>query len=242
MLKKSAIPLYHQLKELLTERIEGGLWEPGYQLPAENELASEFGVSRATVRQAMQFLESQGLVERMQGRGTFVGRPKVAHNLLSLGTAEMLGPAVPEMRIIHAAREDAPPSIAAHLGLDKGEPVFAIQRCVLVGAEPLMLITSWLPWRLFPGIEDKALGRSSLRNLLREHYGIEAAHQYKEVEVTILDDDEARYLACPAGAPALLLSYLSSDDAGRAIEFRKLVVRGDRCKYFVNLDVPELLV
>jgi DNA-binding GntR family transcriptional regulator len=71
---------------LLVEKIDSGEWATGHQLPTEFELSSEFRVSRATVRQAMQLLAKQGLIERMQGRGTFVARPKISHNLLSMFT------------------------------------------------------------------------------------------------------------------------------------------------------------
>jgi GntR family transcriptional regulator len=73
VLKRDVVPLYHQLKELLTEKIESGEWEPGYRLPGELEISKEFGLSRATVRQAMGLLENQGLVERFAAAAPLSG-------------------------------------------------------------------------------------------------------------------------------------------------------------------------
>jgi GntR family transcriptional regulator len=82
-----------------------------------------------------------------------------------------------------------------------------------------------------------------MRQLLREFYGVVAIRQHKEVEVTILNEEEAEILHANPGAPALQISYLSrTQEDGEPVEFRRLLVRGDRCKYYVDLDAPELLV
>src|SRR3972149_6342148 len=83
MLDANHLPLYQRLRDFLVEKIEAGEWRPDHQLPGERQLTAEFGVSRATVRQAMQLLENQGLIQRRQGRGTYVARPKFAYDLLS---------------------------------------------------------------------------------------------------------------------------------------------------------------
>jgi len=245
LLSRGVVPLYHQLKELFTEKIEGGEWEAGHRLPTENELIGEFRVSRATVRQAMQLLADQGLIERIQGKGTFVGRPKVAHNLLSMFTnaadIARVG-TVPHIQLHHLRLRAAPQSVSAQLGLAANEKVYELKRSILSDDEPLLLITSWLPASHFPGLDEKRFERRSMRVILREDYGINGARQHKEVEVTILDEAEADLLHANVGAPALLVTYTSFTDEGEPFEFRKMVVRGDRSKYFADLDAPELLM
>ena len=109
--------------------------------------------------------------------------------------------------------------------------------------EPLMLITAWLPVSLFPDFKDRFEERTSIRQILHQKYGLEVVRQQKVVEVTILNEEEARTLQANAGAPALLLSHLShAQGYAQPCEYRKMLVRGDRCKYYVNLDTPELLV
>jgi GntR family transcriptional regulator len=244
--RRTALPLYHQLKDLITEKIEGGEWSPGHQLPTELDLAREFGVSRTTVRQAMYLLENEGLVERFQGKGTFVGRPKIAQNLASMGTIgrDLLRPSVASnLQLVHLKTMVAPHGVAAQLKLDREERVHELRRTLVVNGEPLFLVTVWLPESRFPDFEKRFTSEVTMRQLLREAFGVVAIRQHKEVEVTILNEEEAELLHANPGAPALQISYLSrSRDSGEPVEFRRLVVRGDRCKYYVDLDAPELLV
>ena len=244
MLKRDAVPLYHQLRELLSEKIESGEWLPGRQLPSEPDLAREFGVSRATVRQAMQLLESQGLVERIQGKGTFVGRPKFANDLMFMfsPTRGMTNnKSVPVMQVQHLERIHPSPSVAARLGISVDEYVFELKRRVVVDGEPLLLVRNWLIADRFPDLDKKFKNDSVLQTLLT-HYGLEAMQQHKEVEVTILDEDEAADLSARAGSPALLVTYLTRPVGGEVFEYRKVVVRGDRCKYYVDQEQAEFLI
>jgi GntR family transcriptional regulator len=241
--RKSALPLYHQLREFLREKIEGGEWEPGHQLPGEGDLQSEFGVSRATVRQALQLLENDGLIERIQGKGTYVGRPKIASDLMSMFTNEALivdASSNASFHLIHLMQVSPPAAAAIALKLPAREKVYEIKRTIFVDDEHLMLITSWLPASLAPDLESKGLGETSLWRILRGQYNLEIGHQHREVQVTILDEEEAEALGGRAGAPAMLLTYLNSSRTGTPLEYRKVIVRGDRCKYVMDLDTPEL--
>jgi GntR family transcriptional regulator len=245
VLNRSPIPLYHQLKELLVEKIESGEWAPGRQLPTEHQLSAEFSVSRATVRQAMQLLANQGLIERKQGRGTFVARPKISHDLLAAYTKgadiARVG-AVPNIQLHSIQRRKSPSGAAARLALLPSDEVWELKRTILSDDEPIMLITSWLPLDLFPNLDESGLERRSMRVVLSDVYGIESAYQHKEVEVTALDEEEAKVLNGRIGMPALLVTYLSFLGTDRPYEYRKMVVRGDRSKYHVDLRVPEPLL
>jgi GntR family transcriptional regulator len=237
-LKRTALPLYHQLRELLREKIESGEWQPGYRLPTESELTVEFGVSRGTVRQAMQLLENQGLVERSQGRGTFVGRPKFANDFLSL--ALTAPPA--KITLVHAKLVAPNASVATNLGLSEGEGAYELMRIVEAEGEILMLITSWLPSDMFPGLGDRDLQGIPIRRIVEGYYNLEGLQQHKELEVTLVDEVEAGYLQTNAGKPALLLTFVNRLRDGRRFEYRKMIVRGDRCKYYADLQVSEPLL
>jgi GntR family transcriptional regulator len=243
-LTRKPLPLYHQLKELLTERIESGEWAPGDRLPTEAEFSAQFGVSRVTVRGALLLLVNQGLVERRQGLGTFVGRPKVAHNLLWMyrdgkEIADQGGVIRYELHSLE--RRLATPSLAQHLALKVGDHVYEAHRSLLADDEPLMLISNWLPAALFPEFETRDFGARTMMTVLAE-YGLTVSHQHKEVEITILDEEEAAYLDVEPSAPALLLTYLNCLADGTPFEYRRTLVRGDRCKYYVDVDRPELLI
>jgi len=242
MLNRSPIPMYHQLKELVSEKIESGEWAPGHRLPTEAELSREFGVSRITVRHAMQLLQNQGMLERKQGRGTFVAQPKVAHNLMAmykdgLSVAQM--GRHPQMELVSLELKQPAASVAARLNLPVSDQVYDMKRLLLGDGEPLMLIHSWLPADRFPGFPEHDMGARTMGAVLRE-YGITEAFQHKEVEVTILDEEEAELLQTFSGAPALLLTYVNYLPNGDPIEYRRTHVRGDRCKYYIDVDKPEL--
>jgi GntR family transcriptional regulator len=241
-----ALPLYHQLKTFIEDQIGSGEWSPGHKLWTELQFANEFMISRTTVRQAMQLLQNEGLVERIQGKGTFVGRPKIAQNLALMTTIEPWrnGPdGAAELKVLYLEKVKAPPAVASRLNLLPTDQVFELKRTVVVDNEPLVILTCWLPEALFPDFDSYFSPERSLRNVLRVFYGVEAIRQHKEVEVTILAPQEARLLQSNPGAPALLVSYLSRSQAdGTPVEFRRMIVRGDRCKYYVEMESPELLV
>jgi GntR family transcriptional regulator len=243
--RTSALPLYHQLRVFIQEKIESGEWERGHQLPGEAELQAEFGVSRATVRQALQLLQNDGLIERIQGKGTYVGRPKVVSNLaamfLSQGLIRDPGSSAGS-RLLYVTETSPPASAATRLRLAQGETVFEVKRTIIVDGEHLMLITSWLPCTLVPGLDRSGLAESTWRQILRGDYGLEIVKQHKEVEVTILDEEEAQILGGHPGAPAMLFTYLNLLRDGTPLEDRKMIVRGDRCKYYMDLDTPELIL
>jgi GntR family transcriptional regulator len=244
MLSRSPIPMYHQLKELVLEKIESGEWSPGHKLPTEAELSYEYGVSRITVRHAMQLLQNQGLLERKQGRGTFVAQPKVAHDLTAMYrdglTVKEMG-RQPQLQLVGLELKKPAASVAAKLNLPVSDKVYEMKRLLLGDNEPLMLIASWLPAARFPDFPDHELDSRTMGSVMRE-YGIMEAFQHKEVEVTLLDEEEAALLQTTPGAPALLLTYVNYLPNGEPIEFRRTHVRGDRCKYYIDVDKPELQI
>src|SRR5262249_25577384 len=216
----------HQLRELLRGKIESGEWQAGHQLPSENDLVSEYELSRATVRQALQLLENDGLVERIHGRGTFVGRPKVAHDLSMMLSISANG-STPELKLKHLRRTAPDALVAFKLGLEGTDQVWEFKRVIVVDGEPLMLVNSWLPVSLFPDLDRTSVEHESLQRVMSDHYGLEQVHRRKEVEVTILDNDEAAMLGANAGAPALVISYVSQKSDGSPFEYRMTMVRGD---------------
>jgi GntR family transcriptional regulator len=209
------------------------------------QICSEFRVSRATVRQAMQLLANQGLIEKRQGLGTFVGRPKVANNLMELFSpyrGMLQAEALPSQEIQSLKLVPAVRHVASHLQIPEGEDVYEIRRRVVVESEPLLLVRSWLPANLFPGFDEYFPEQNAVIATLRRHYGVESVRQHKEIEITILDADEAGQLDVNVGAPALLITYVTSTPAGEPFEYRTVTVRGDRCKYYVEQPEAEFII
>ena len=238
-------PLYRQLRQLLIDKIESNEWQPGYKLPTEMELCEEFNVSRHTVRQALQFLQNQGLIERFQGRGTFVGRPKLANDLMMLFSPMrgMIGAtSAPDLQFLHLTAAKPPIDVANRLRLAVDDCVYELKRLLVADGEPLLVVKNWLPQALFPDFDARYEAQGTVVGVLTNHYGLGRVSQHKELEVTILDEEEAEDLQVRAGAPGLLLTYVTRFADGRAFECRRVVVRGDRCRYYVDQEGPEFLV
>ncbi len=233
------VPLYHQLKELLQDRMELGEWPPGSRIPTEKELAATYMVSQITVRQALARLASEGLVERCQGRGTFVCQASVSHDLLRLaGFSDGLARSGVEVetRLLSATEATASEGVARRLNMAYGEPVIKIVRVRSRDGTPIALQTSHLNATLCRPLLGRDLERESLFRLLTEVCGLELVRAEEAVSAVAVDDYEAEILSVASGSPALLIQRTTYDRRGRPVEFVKSVLRGDKCKFTVTLD------
>jgi GntR family transcriptional regulator len=111
-----------------------------------------------------------------------------------------------------------------------------MQTVLLVDREPRMVITSWLPLALFPDLPARHIEPLTIRRILETYYGAEPISQHKEIEVTVLDGEEADFLHVRKEMPAFLFTTLSRLSDGRPFEFRRQVVRGDRYRFFLDID------
>ena len=138
--RSSPLPLYHQLKQLLADRIQRGEWKPGDLVPGEHELQDTFHLSRTTVRQAMQELEREGFVTRHRGRGTFVAQPRAVHSpepKASVSDFLLAQGIKPGWRVLTSGSEPAPLDVAARLQIDPGALAFCSRRLRLADDAPL---------------------------------------------------------------------------------------------------------
>ena len=152
--KSSPIPYYAQLKDALREKIEHGEWKAGDQIPSEPDLCRLFAVSRTVIRQALKDMAYEGLIVREKGKGTFVAEPKISESLIQNLTGfyqDMLerGQA-PYSKVLKQAVIPASPKVAKYLSLAPGSLVIEIQRLRFVQDEPIVLVTTYLPYALCP--------------------------------------------------------------------------------------------
>src|SRR5262245_37206387 len=140
--RRSLVPLYHQLKDYLSAKISTENLRSGDPMPSEAQLAAQFGVSRITVRQAMTRLEFEGMIERRQGKGTFVSRPKLVHRdrlLRSLEEEIEAQGRSPAFHFIAFTEMAASPKIQRELRCSSPQPVYLLRRLKLVDGEPLAI-------------------------------------------------------------------------------------------------------
>lgn len=237
--RNSPLPYYFQLKELLVEEVESGRWQPEQQVPSESELCEHFGVSRTVVRQAINNLVQDGLLYRQKGKGTFVAKPKIMESLaqnLSGFYEDMVARGLkPVTKVLEQTKVKANRKVAEYLGLSLEDPVIKIDRLRFINDEPLVLVTTYLPYEICPSLLEEDLNLQSLYVLLEEKYGLKIIRGRRTLEAVSADEYEARLLKVKVGAPLMLLNSVSYLADGRPIEYFYALHRGDRSKFEVAL-------
>ncbi len=217
----SSVPRYYQLKEILREQCAS--WEPGQLIPSELELCQIYSVSRTTVRKALDHLTQEGLLYRIQGKGTFVAPPKLRERFVhqAAGIYEDMASRGVTIRtqVLEQAVVPASKLVAPELQLVVGSPVIKLVRLRFVGDEPLLISTTFL---------NEDLTNVSLYAVLREKYGIRLGHGTRLVEAVPCSDEEAELLHIAPATPLLVVSGTMYDTEGRPVECGFARHRGDR--------------
>jgi GntR family transcriptional regulator len=211
---------------------------PGAMLPGERELSSRFGVSRATVRKALEELMARRIVERRHGAGTFVRRPAVAQPLMatSFGDDMRRRGLVPSSKLLWWDTVVADTELAAHLEMPGGEPVLRVCRVRLADDEPMTLETLHVPAARVPGLRGEDLeGTASYYDTLATRFGRRIRTGTQSVAPVVLGREEAGLLGVGAGDPALRFVRTSRDQYGEVVERVESVARGDR--YLIEMDI-----
>jgi GntR family transcriptional regulator len=229
------LPKYYQVKRQLLELTAA--MDAGSPVPPERELARSYRTSRTTIRQALAELVIEGRLLRMQGKGTFVAKPKVAQLLeLASYTEGMRAHGLhPETRILDIGYVTADEKLAGLLGVRQGGRALRIHRLRLADGEPMSIDTSHLPARRFPGLRKQIQRHTSLYETLRAAYGIQLAEAEETIETVLADPHDARLLDVDPGLPLLLLSRHAFDVTGEPVEWAQSWYRGDRYKFVTRL-------
>lgn len=241
--RSGPVPLYHQLKQWLTNRILSGELPPGSQVPDELEMCQRLGVSRGVVRQALTELRYEGLVYRARGKGTFVSVPKTAEGLISglrglADDAALRGQSV-KSKVLLLREVPSPEIVARSLRLKPGEPVVELERVRSLDGEPHVLTASYLPAVLVPGLAERDLnGPVSLYRVLREEYELQIVAGTRRVEAAVAGPREARLLGVEKGAPLLVLRSTSYTTGDRPLEYFVAFHRGDRSAFELEIASP----
>jgi GntR family transcriptional regulator len=237
-LDRSGPPAYAQIEDRVVEAVSAGDLQPGDRLPPERELAEQLGVSRMTLRQALQTLERRGLVRRTVGRhgGTFVAEPKIERDLNALaGLTEQLRRQGHQAGARVLSKQEGPCSrrTATALGLQPGEPVFEVVRLRLSDGTPLALERSLFPAGRFGGLLELDLD-GSLYELLERSYGVSVRKAVERLEPVVAGPREAALLSVASGAPLLLVERTAFDADGGPVEYARDRFRGDRTQVVVE--------
>jgi GntR family transcriptional regulator len=236
-------PLYHQTAEVLRSRIVQNVWKQGDRLPSESQLCDEFGVSSITMRRAVATLVAEGLLVRLQGKGTFVSSDHAIvqgpPQLTSFTEDMRLRGWRSRARVTAFRTERAPAALATRLGLAPGALVHVIARVRLADDLPVAAQTAYVPALLFPGLEAHDFRTESLYEVFERDYGVKPATATEVYRASKVTDEEAELLEADPGSPAFRVERLTTDSTGRRVELVESVVRGDRYTLVLRLSVSR---
>ena len=236
-------PLYMQIKEALEEWITNGLHDgslcPGDRLPSENELSEKLKISPITVKRALDDLRRQGLIHRIQGRGSFVAEQhKIVlplTRLFSLTNLTLQQGMTPARHTLSIAEQAASQRLAKRLDIAEGESVIKLVRVRLIDGKPFAVETTYLPSPLFPDFLAVFTDQIPLYDILAEHYHHGVVRAEDIIEPVLIRPNEARIFEIPVGSLAFLFQRLAYDALGRPVESTKSVFRGDLVNFSVEM-------
>ena len=226
-----------RVRDVLRGRIVGGEFDDG-PLPYEQELSIKLGVTRNVVRDALDLLRREGLIERIPGAGTFVVARKSTQGLDQLrGLAETFNGSGDWVvnQVIAAEIIDAPAFVADRLGIDAGDPVVFIERLRHLRGQPLSLDASYLDASIAAAVLEEDLVANDVFVLLEQQLGLPLASADLSIEAVAADSSTAPLLGVVAGSPLLLLERLAILEDGRPVDFEFVRYRGDRLSLTAQL-------
>ncbi|CAL9635734.1 HTH-type transcriptional repressor NagR [Streptomyces sp. enrichment culture] len=233
----SPVPLYHQLAQQLEAAIEGGVLTPGNLLGNEVDLSVRLGLSRPTVRQAIQSLVDKGLLVRRRGVGTQVVHSRVRRPLELSSLYDDLEAAgqAPTTQLVRNEVVPASCEVAAALGVPEGSEVAAVERLRRTHGRPVALLRNYLPVSLLP-LDDARLESTGLYRMLRTA-GITLHSARQTVGARAATREEAARLEETAGAALLTMERTAFDDTGRAVEYGRHIYPASRYTFDFQLLV-----
>lgn len=231
--------LYLEVKEKLAEQIETGYYAKGAYLPSEKVLCERFGVSRITLRKAVEMLAYEGYLTIDRGKGTRVVFSKINHSISNLVSftdlilAQGMSPKVEDVRVTRCL---APERIADFLKISESDSLFRIYRTRSADDEPISINCSYIPCRLIGFCDLTVLERKqSLYQILNDDCHINIASTRDAISARRADPEEAKILHIRAGEPVLEIERVAYDDWNNPIEYSLNVIRADRYKPIITL-------
>jgi GntR family transcriptional regulator len=212
----------------------------GDTIPAERHLATQLGVSRLTLRAAIDELVRDGYLERRHGSGTYVTEPKIAQplTLTSFSDDMRRRGMTPGSRTLELTTTSAGARLAHRLGVSPEARLVRVKRLRLADNQPMAMEVLHVPEALVPGLTRQDFEDHSFYELLRERYGITIAYGTQSIEPTVTSEEESEVLNVPLHTPAFLFERTTVSESGRIVEFVRSIYRGDRYRLVADL-VPQ---
>ena len=228
---ESFVPYYQQIVDQVRNLIKKNQLKSGESFCSEGDLARTLHISKMPVRQAFQKLRSEGLLIIAKGKLPVIGSGRVPWNFQQLrGFSEEMKRRglIPSARLLKLEIEEPELEVAQALKLTPGERIYKITRLRFVNGEPVALVTSYLPARIFAGIDRQDLEKQSLYQIFERTYQRRLHWAEEVIGAVNAGDEEARVLEAKPGSPLLIIKETTYDDRDVAIEYSQSLLRGDR--------------
>ncbi|MGN0070723.1 MAG: GntR family transcriptional regulator [Atopobiaceae bacterium] len=226
-----AATLYDKIKDDLLAKIRDGTYPEGSTIPTEIELAKSYGVSRPTVRQALQILASEGFLEKRRKRGTVVTHPKVDQRGFSMGLASFedamrMAGRMPRTQVLTFRREKADKTVREKLELAQDDEVYKLVRLRYADDQPNVFVESYIPCTPYPGLDAYDFNRKSLYAAMDE-CGHQVMSARRHLEAIKAEGATAALLDVEPGDPLIVFHSVARDAEGTAVEYSVATYRGD---------------
>ena len=232
------VPRYYQVYTVLQQRVREGEWTPDAPMPTEQEFSASFGVSRVTIRKALNMLEQEKLILRQQGRGTFAltpprrpGRANFSGLLENVVDFELHT----KVRVVSFGEVALPDEAARMLEQPTGARALKIVRVRSDAQSPFSFTTTYVPEPEAGLLTEDSLGNRTVSSAL-ESAGVVTASAEQRLSATVAGVDVAKQLRIEVGAPLIIMTRVMRDEDGRPVELIQALYRPDKYEYRVNLS------
>lgn len=238
--KNVPIPLYFQLKKLITAEIENGEYPVDTLIPTESELCEMFGISRTVVRQAILELVQEGRLYRIKSKGTFVARPKVeqqiSHRYKSYNDEIREKGGEPSIEVLALEVVDMPAEFERLRGEGKQKAVRLVRTHCSSGT-PIVYTETYFPYDQYAFLLEHDFTTERLYPILGKYPALRVEHISRDIEAVAANSEDCRVLGIHRGKPVHLFKTIGYNAAGEAVEFSSARYRGDRSSFHIDVVI-----
>ena len=234
--KSSITPLYVQLMDIIINKIENHMKEND-KLDSEREICIKYGVSRTTVRQALDELKNSKYIYKVQGKGNFIASRVVEQDLIKVSsfTEDMKKCGKnPTSKLLNFEITEANSKIAKKLQIETSELIFKISRIRIADDIPMIYEITYLPYERFIGMTEEMMEKNSLYEILKKSFSAKITSAEEVIESVLINKLESIYLGIPQGQAGLKFERITYEHM-KVIEYTITIARGDKFKYRVCL-------
>ncbi|MBE0700429.1 MAG: GntR family transcriptional regulator [Acholeplasmataceae bacterium] len=234
------VPKYYILKRELIQMINSEELLEDQMIPSERKLIEQYGMSRITVRRAINDLVNEGYLYIIQGKGTFVKGDKAQQDLFSITscTQDIINfGMVPSRKVLGVSVIKAFAKKSRQLEIEPGEKIIEIDRVYFADQEPINHTIAYLPTKYFPKLENHDFEKQSLYEVLEKEYGVQITHATRTIEAVLAQGETADLLEIEEGVPIILFrgtTYAVIGNKEVPIETFKCHYRSDKFKFYIK--------